>query len=308
MQRTVTLLLSDKRSGSTLLERELCRHSGVQHVSYTPHAHNETHYWLKAACLLRVPESEFSGGSRPGRYGSRSAIRKSLKSFLVRNVPDFEPPSTDEALVFDGWSALCRRYAAPVFFEKSPQHLHHWAALQLILDWIESTDFRVRIIGLVRNPISVQYSAWKLFHADPQRRQLGWAQAYRNVLKFRNLLDDDLFRFVRYEDLVADPATGFRALCGFIGVDHEPAVGRGVHGDSLNRWRDDARFTLQLDQRVAALAAEFGYRPEELFNPPKPVPEPAMRLRNNVVSGLRRGRSKAYNFLKRLAIQAGISD
>lgn len=308
MQKTVTLLLSDKRSGSTLLERELCRHPEMSHVGYTPHAHNETHYWLKAACLLRVPKSDFSGGVRPGRYGARSAVRKSLQSFLLRNAPDFEIPASDESLVFDGWSALCETFARPVFFEKSPQHIHHWAALRLIHDWIQSTDFRVRIIGLVRNPVSVQYSAWQLFHADPQRRQFGWAQAYRNYLGFRKLLNDDQIHLVRYEDLVSDSASSFRDLCGFIGVGYEPMVGQGVHGDSLSKWRDDARFTLRLDESVGALAATFGYRAEDLFIPPRPVPGRATQLWNDLVLRLRRGRSKTYNFLKRLAIQAGISN
>src|SRR5210317_2048634 len=110
MQRTVTILLSDKRSGSTMLERELCKHSSVNNVAYTPHSYNETHYWLKAACLLPVPDQQFYRAVRPRSYGSCGAIRTSLINFLQRNIPEFVAPENDEVLVLEGWSALCDRF------------------------------------------------------------------------------------------------------------------------------------------------------------------------------------------------------
>ena len=125
MTKTVVILLSDKRSGSTLFEREICKHDGIQHVSYTPHTYNETHYWIKAACLLSKEEQDFSGGSRPDSYGPAAATRKSLIKTIQGNVPEFVVPENDEQLVFEGWDAMCRQFAQPVFFEKSPHHAHH---------------------------------------------------------------------------------------------------------------------------------------------------------------------------------------
>ena len=75
---TVVFLLSDKRSGSTFLENALVAHPQIQHVDYTPHTYNETHYWLKAAQLLRMPERLFSGQRYSRSYGSIAQIRKSL--------------------------------------------------------------------------------------------------------------------------------------------------------------------------------------------------------------------------------------
>ena len=61
MSRTVVILLSDKRSGSTMLQDELCKHSDIQHVAYSPPTYFETHHWLKAAVLLGMPAKTYYG-------------------------------------------------------------------------------------------------------------------------------------------------------------------------------------------------------------------------------------------------------
>ena len=308
MKHTVTILLSDKRSGSTLLEQELCKHSAIAHISYTPHTYNETHYWLKAACLLADSAQQYNGGVRPASYGSRAEIRKSMLNFLHHNVPGFVAPDDDRALVFNGWEALCDQFANPVFFEKSPQHPHQWVALELLLSWIRTTDYRVRVIGLVRNPMSVMYSALELFHTDPQKRQIGWAHAYENILRFGELLETAQFHFVRYEDIVDRPVFEFGRLCEFIGLEYELAVGQSVHSSSINKWKDDMEFLLQLDESVSELAMKMGYSEQELYNPPKPPPAFMDRTRGALVIGFKRRKQKAYNFIKRMMIRAGISD
>ncbi|MFC1775873.1 sulfotransferase [Pseudomonadota bacterium] len=308
MQRTVTILLSDKRSGSTLLEQELCKHSAIAHISYTPHTYNETHYWLKAACLLTDTAQQFEDGVRPPSYGSRTECRKSLLNFLQRNVPGFAASGDDRALVFNGWEALCDQFANPVFFEKSPQHPHQWVALELLLSWIKKTGYRVKVIGLVRNPLSVMYSALKLFHTDPQKRQFGWALAYENILRLGELLGKDRFHFVRYEDIVAQPVIEFSKLCGFIGLEYEPAVGQSVHSSSINKWKDDMEFLLQLDESVSVLAMKLGYSVQDLYNPPKPQPNLINRVRVALVLGFKRRKQKAYNFTKRMMIRVGFYD
>lgn len=217
MNPTVVILLSDKRSGSTMFERELCRHPDIRHVDYTPHTYNETHHWLKSACVLNRPARLFHGGKVYPGYGSRMAARQYLIDGILGNVPDFRVPEDNEDLVFEGWEALCRAYAKPVFFEKSPQYPAHWAALDLILKWMEKTEFDVRFIGLVRNPMGVMYSANQLFFTDPETRQFGWAHIYRNILAMKEMVGREKFYMVRYEDLIASPEEVFGRVCDFIG-------------------------------------------------------------------------------------------
>ena len=72
---SIVLLLSDKRSGSTMFQDEICRHPAVQTVPSSPHANLETHWWLMAAVLLQRPDALFSAGQRYGGYGSRANAR-----------------------------------------------------------------------------------------------------------------------------------------------------------------------------------------------------------------------------------------
>ena len=278
-QPTVVLLLSDKRSGSTMFQRELCRHPLVQTVQYSPHTYLETHHWLKGAVVLGLPAALFAGGKVYDGYGSRTNARTYLIDCIKRNVPEFKIPTSDRDLVFQGWEALCYKFARPVFFEKSPQLLANWAGLSLLLQWIQNTQFRVKIIGLTRNPMAVLYSAYQQFHTDPEKRQFAWMETQKNLLAFQQALPAGMFLHVRYEDLVARPQEKFREICHFIGIPEDPAVGKGVRSDTLMKWKDDPYFTFQLHPMVKQFASIFGYTEQDLENPPKPSPPWSYRVR-----------------------------
>lgn len=269
---TVVVLLSDKRSGSTMFQEELCRHPGVQTVAYSPHTYLETHWWLMGAVLLDRPGPLFVSGSRYDGYGTPNNARAYMVDLLSKCVPDFNPPSDDRALVFKGWEALASAYAKPIFFEKSPQFLSQWAAISLLLEWADETDFDVKIIGLVRNPHAVMYSAAELFGSAPETRQFAWLAGCRNLFTLKSLLPDDQFYALRYEDLVADPVGGFARIAEFIGVDPYPACGSGVHSSSTEKWKQDPDHTLLLDVAVRQVAEKLGYTDAELMNQNGRVP------------------------------------
>ncbi len=276
--KTVVVLLSDKRSGSTMFQKELCKHMDIQTVAYSPHTYLETHHWLKGAVMLGMAAETFAGGKVYDGYGSPYNARTYLIDCIKRNVPEFQIPADDRTLVFDGWEALCDKFAQPVFFEKSPQLLAQWAGLSLFLEWIKQTKFRVKIIGLTRNPLSVQYSAFQLFHTTPEKRQYGWMEAQKNMLAFQSLLPEDDFFHVKYEDIIEQPKTTFAAVCEFIGVAKSPELGRNVHSESLTKWKDDSYFTFRLDGAVKQIATGFGYSEDDLENPIKPEPPLYYRL------------------------------
>ncbi len=186
------------------------------------------------------------------------------------NVPDFVVPDDDEALIYDGWEALCRKFAQPVFFEKSPQYPHHWGALSLLLKWAETTEYEVRFIGLIRNPMAVMYSAQELFYTNPSERQFGWASCYRNILTMRDMVGKEYFHLVRYEDLITRPKQIFGEIFNFIGLDRCDTIGDKVYARSIDKWREDTTFTLQLHTSVVQVAKHFGYEEHDLYNPPKP--------------------------------------
>lgn len=270
MQPTVVLLLSDKRSGSTILQQELCKHAGVKQVDYSPHTYEETQHWLKGAALLDMPGRLYYGHKVYPTYKNKAVARTYLVDEIKSNLPDFNCDISDRDLVFQGWEALCRKYAQPVFFEKSPQHIAQWAALSLMLEWIKTTEFRVKVVGLVRNPLSVLYSAEELFLSNPEVRQFGWMDMYHNLIVFREMIPSDKFHLVRYEDLIAKPVGEFGKILEFIGMPENDQIGRTVHDKSANKWRDDPRFTVRLHESVKQTARYFGYTDDELDNPVKP--------------------------------------
>ncbi len=283
MRKTVVILLSDKRSGSTMFENELCKHPEIQHVGYTPHTYSETHHWLKGAVILGMAPETFSGRKVYQGYGSRSNAKSYLIDCLQKNVPKFKVPDDDRELVFHGWEALCEQYSKPVFFEKSPQFLAHWSSLSLILEWIKSTEYDVKVIGLTRNPLSVLYSAFELFHTPPGRRQFGWLEIQKNLLAFQALLPDGVFMHVKYEDIITRPEATFSDVCHFIGVSEGHSIGANVHCHSVNKWKSDLNFTVRLDETVKQVARHFGYTDEELDNPVKP--EPSIGYKSKVYIG-----------------------
>jgi len=296
---TVVMLLSDKRSGSTLVQTELCRHRDVRHVDFSTHSLSETHYWVKAALVLGLPEDRFSGGAYPTSYGSRQSAFKSLESNLSGNLPGFEPGGQPTEWVIEGWEALCRKYAQPVFFEKSPQHIHHPAALDLIRHWAGQTGFTTRFIGLVRNPMAVMHSAERQFASDPAKRQFGWLEGCRNLAQFAAELDANQYFLLRYEELLEQPHATFGELCRFIGIEPIPSMGDSVRSDNRDAWRTDRGYMLELAPDVIQFARELGYPEQDLERAPGSEVNRFRRRARALGNALRRTRGRAYYRLKR---------
>jgi hypothetical protein len=264
---TVVILLSDKRSGSTILQTEFLSHPDVRGLDYTSHTYLESHHWLKAAVMTGQPDRLFSAGQiYPGYGGARNA-RTYMIDTITGNLPDFVPPQDDRDLVFEGWEALCQHYAKPVFFEKSPQVLANWASVIMLLEWVKKTSFDVRLVGLVRNPLAVQHSAQLLFGSVPVARQYGWAETHRNLLALRQMLPEDRLMLLRHEDILADPQARFADLCRYVGLENSDGMGQQITARTQDRWKDDPDYTLRLHPSVVHVAKALGYHDDELQNP-----------------------------------------
>lgn len=264
---TVVILLSDKRSGSTIFQTEFLSHPQVRGLDYTPHTYLESHHWLKAAVMAGQPDRLFSSGRvYPGYGGARNA-RTYMIDTIQGNVPGFRIPDSDTALIHEGWEMLCRQYARPVFFEKSPQVLANWAALTMLLEWMDRTDFEVRLVGLVRNPLAVQYSAQKLFGSVPVARQFGWLETHRNLLALRQMLPPERLMILRHEDIIADPQTRFAEVCDFVGLEPLDTMGAKITDRTQDAGRGDPSYTLALQPSVSQVARALGYDGVDLHNP-----------------------------------------
>lgn len=255
------LIMSDKSSGSSILQNELAKHSQVNLAQWTTHKENETLYWCKAAALLGMPQVGMLDSTVLPMTAARARIE--LTEFLTMNLPGWSVPASDDRMVFEGWARLCERYA-PVFLEKSPHHLHSRSALSLIERAPSATshEIDIRMIGLIRNPIDTLYSIWQRWRIRPELRQHEWVAAYENLRSLTQRLGGRII-VVRYEDLVTDPSQ-LVDVCAFLGIDRNQDVGGGIRSDAVSRWHADRTFGFQPDQRVVDLAMSFGYDPEDL--------------------------------------------
>ena len=64
-QSTCAMILSDKSSGSSMLQRELAKHPDIRTVGWTRHNENETLYWNKAAIVLGMPHEDLYRSELP---------------------------------------------------------------------------------------------------------------------------------------------------------------------------------------------------------------------------------------------------
>jgi len=256
------LLFSDKSSGSSALQRALVKHPDIRTVEKTRHFYSETLYWNKAAALLEMEQAEMRYSELPM---SREKARNDLYAILRENLPDWKPVKDDKATVFEGWRFLCEHYA-PIFFEKSPHHLHYTSALELIRQFDnENSDIDFRYIGLVRNPIDTLYSMWQRWSAIPEKSQFEWLRAHRNLLDFQQEVGEQLL-ITRYEDLTAGPKA-IQRVCEFIGIDWQKEIGSALHRKSVQKWRNDNLFGFQPSKDVVEMAIQLGYDEKDLTVP-----------------------------------------
>jgi hypothetical protein len=257
--RKCIIILSAKSSGSSALQNLLTSARDIQKVASTRHYENETLYWTKAASILERPQVPMLDSEVPI---PAERAKKELIEFLQENVPSFQVPQNDEALVFGGWEALATQYA-PIFLEKSPHHLLQWSCLELVAEAMgRRPDVEYLVIGLVRNPMDVIYSAWSRWRIYPRLKQYEWKREYENLLKARSLFGQRMV-MLRYEDMVSDPES-LSPILKFIGAEDQLARLRDnyLHKRSVAKWRQDKKFSFHLDPDVVALAVKLGYQPE----------------------------------------------
>ena len=278
------VILSAKCSGSTALHRALERSPAIRSGVVTEHEELETLYWTKAASILGRPQDPMVESVVP--YPADVAHR-SLDRFLVANGVTGLTDRPDEDELIERWIEL-RRLHEPCFVEKSPHHLRQVAALELLAEAIRRDEgCRYLVIGVIRNPLDVVYSAWRRFRYRPEEYQWEWKATYENIEVASRLYGDD-FVSLRYEDLVTIRTGLFRRVAALVDVPWSTWSDDrgGLHGGSLRRWATDPAFGFSLHPDVVAAARSFGYGDDELRTPQAsrlwPARREALKLRRRL--------------------------
>ena len=208
-------VLSAPRSGSTLLRSVLDSHSRV-------HAPHELHL-----TLLTVQEQDWVADGLSARYASISLDALGL------DLRDLEHLLWDRLL-----HQRLVRSGKELIVDKTTGNVRSWRRIAEC--WPQA-----RFVFLFRHPAHIADSlgrAWaERTDIDPVRRTLGFVAAMDDA---RAALPGHA---VRYEDLIATPEATTRELCGFLGIDWEPAMldyGRFDHGEyvrGIGDWSDRIR-------------------------------------------------------------------
>jgi hypothetical protein len=247
------IILSTKSAGSTALMDYFIQNHSFKTVAFTKHSEKETLYWTKAATLLRMNQDKL--------YRSKISFKpekvwQELNEFLRSNKVSTIKPSTSNMKdeIFRAYRDLVFAYG-PRFIEKSPHHLYNRSNLTLLNDFIHryAHEIEFKVIGLVRSPMDVIYSAWDRWKFIPDEFEHEWTRSYENLCWVRETFP--LTSIVQYEALAKDN-TAIDSLAGSLPGSKKYSI----NTNSLNKWRRDNFFSHHLSKGTTVLAGKLGYK------------------------------------------------
>jgi hypothetical protein len=283
-------LLSVPRSGSTLLRTILAGHSGL----FSPPELN----LLPFGSMGERGRQIDSLGYAWMRAGPGSAFA-ALEGLSPKETEDkLARLEQEDVPVSDVYRMLQLGAGGRRLVDKSPLYTAHPAWLRRA----EAIFPEPRYLMLARHPYAVIESFvrmrfyrilgphWQTWDDNPWiLAEKGWALGYRHLLEFAAHVGPERVHWVRYEDLVTDPAAVMGEACRFLGVPLEgamldlhqgermtrfsrgegmpevPTVGdpnvlqhEGIDPRLATRWREQ-RPPQRLSPPTRAVAAELGY-------------------------------------------------
>jgi hypothetical protein len=128
------------------------------------------------------------------------------------------PPTLGSALaiVFQAYAA---RFGKPRWGDKRPTYIQH-------LDHIMRLFPDAQVVHVIRDGrdcvASLKEMTW--YKRDINHAIATWAQAVDAGQRAAKMLGPSSYHEMRYEDLVAEPETVLRDLCGFLGEEYDPAM------------------------------------------------------------------------------------
>lgn len=221
--------------------------------------------------VYRLADLLYAGGFRRSGLGHWAWLRKKTKKEAFREKVLAAPDRSDRAIfamIMEMKGDFVRQNNADtpddlILGEKTPSHIYY---VPTLLEWFPNS----KIIHMFRDPRAIFASELRRRSASPLRfpyRQLhrtgplftlyillqvtyAWLRASNLHFKYEKLYPDRYY-LLRFEDLVTDPESSTRELCGFLEVDLQEAMLEqkvAVHGfregqagfdhRAADRWRD----------------------------------------------------------------------
>lgn len=183
------------------------------------------------------------------------------------------------------FSEFARTRGSSRWGEKTPVHVFH---MELMAEVFPTANF----VGITRHPAAVVSSMATSWQRDTASSASYWRRATTELIRVGQLLGDERFVLVRYEDLVSDPEPVLRDVCERVGLDWDESVlrhdevqrsrggpartdgatdpQRGVDTAALSAWTERLD-----DYELGAVSSETGELAGWLgYDPTRPVPRP----------------------------------
>lgn len=230
----LVFLISQPRSGSTMLQAVLARHPEV----FAP---SEPWLMLPLAYMLRGDEP---GVCMPyGAHVCSVATADFFENCLPGGESAFKEVIRDAALRV--YETAIQQTSKTVFLDKTPRYY-------FIIDELLEIFPEARFIFLVRNPLAVLASVietWRgSYPSDLKAFEADLLRAPRLMLNGMHAAGSRGM-LVRYEEFVADPEGGARRLCDFLALSRMPGMSnygrfeRRKYGDPKNVYESDRPHT-----------------------------------------------------------------
>jgi hypothetical protein len=287
------------RSGTTLLHELLVRdprHTYPDTYACFAPNHFLISSWIIKPCLKfllpsRRPTDNMAAGWDHPQEDEFALCNMGVPSPYLTIVFSNHPPQYQEYLDLRGVPepALQRWKAALVWFLKcvtvrSPKRIvlkspPHTCRIRVLLEMFP----RAKFVHIVRDPYAVFPSTvglWKRLYRDEGWQLPKYGGLDEHVLKTltrmydaferdRELLGQNQFCQVRYEDLVADPVREMRSVYGQLGLgDFEPvrpaieAYFSGQKNYQTNRYQLTPELRAEITRRWGKFIERYGYAPE----------------------------------------------
>lgn len=245
-------ILSSKSSGSTALQNYLKKNFDFTTVLYTQHQEEESLYWSKVASILGLHQDSMYRSIVP--LSPKKAVDDLNNFFKNNGLVNIQCSTNTTELEFQDYFYHLIKSTGSKFIEKSPHHLYNESNLQLILNFKKrySQKIEVIIIGLVRHPSSVVYSAWNRWKYIPREFELEYKQSYENLIKWKEDLN---IKIINYEDLVQNKIS----LEDYVN-ENKVSNTYKLKTSSLYKWSTDHKFGYIPSQDVKKLVLNFNYK------------------------------------------------
>ncbi len=253
------------RTGTSLIARILCQHSGISAIRDAPVPEQE-------GCYLQGAIPHTARHGVPGHYATDPA------QHLTEEHP-LNTMETRNRLWTDwrDWFDLSR----PWLLEKSPVNLSHMRLLQALFP-------TSKFIIVLRHPQYMAAALCKWSDRDVAQTTRYGLEAYRIMKEDIRFLHSYLL--VRYEDLVASPEMWIAAMHGFLDLPNEPT------NIAIRDGNEDYRQPPDCAPEIDSALAQWGYGGAGVHRPmPANVADPLRSIRDRVRSTLDAPQKNAKN-------------